>query len=68
MKLVKVPSEKLGITRITYCNEIQPIETFVEHESAIDFRGFEALHNVVLDIDDNRFAPMFKRKVDIQYV
>ena len=29
---------------------IQPIETFVEYESATGFKGFEALHNNVLDI------------------
>ena len=33
-------------------DEIQPIETLVENESAIDFKGFEALHNIVLDIGD----------------
>ncbi len=33
-------------------DKIQPIETFVESESATDFKGFEALHNIVLDIDD----------------
>ena len=33
-------------------DEIQPIETFVEYESATNFKGFEALHNIVLDIDD----------------
>ena len=33
-------------------DEIQPIKTFVEFESATDFKGFEALHNIVLDIDD----------------
>ena len=33
-------------------DEIQPIETFVEYESATDFKGFEALHNSVLGIDD----------------
>ena len=31
---------------------IQPIETFVEYESATNFKGFEALHNIVLDIDN----------------
>ena len=31
-------------------NKIQPIETFVEFESATDFKGFEALHNIVLDV------------------
>ena len=33
-------------------DEIQPIETFVESDSATDFKGFETLHNTVLDIDD----------------
>ena len=33
-------------------DEIQPMETFVESESAIDFKGFEALHIIVLDVDD----------------
>ena len=31
---------------------IQPIETFVESKNATDFKGFEALHNIVLNIDD----------------
>ena len=52
MKSVKAPSGKSGTIGRTYCNEIQPIETFVESESATDFKGFEALHNIVLDIDD----------------
>ena len=33
-------------------DEIQPIKTFVESKSTSDFKGFEALHNIVLDIDD----------------
>ncbi len=33
-------------------DEIQPIETFVESKSAADFKGFETLHNIVLNIDD----------------
>ena len=33
-------------------DEIQPIETFAAFESATDFKGFGALHNTVLDIDD----------------
>ena len=33
-------------------DEIEPIETFVDFESGIGFKGFEALHNIVLDIDD----------------
>ena len=32
--------------------EIQPIETLAKFESATNFKGFEALHNVVLHIDD----------------
>jgi hypothetical protein len=49
---VKAPSKKSGTIKRTYCNEIQPIETFVESESANDFKGFEALHHTILDIDD----------------
>ena len=33
-------------------DEIYPIETFVETESVADLKSFEALHNIVLDIDD----------------
>ena len=33
-------------------DEIQPIETLAKSESATDSKGFEALHNIVLDIDD----------------
>jgi hypothetical protein len=31
---------------------VQPIETFAESESATNFKGFEALHNIVLNIND----------------
>ena len=37
MKSVKVPSRKSGTIGRTYCNKIQPIETFVESKSASDF-------------------------------
>ena len=33
-------------------NKIQPIKTFAESESATNFKGFEALHGTILDIDD----------------
>lgn len=33
-------------------DEIHPIETFVESESATDLKGFEAIHNIVLNMDD----------------
>ena len=43
-------------------DKIQPIETFVEYESATDFKGFEAL--LSLTSTTNCFAPMFKQKLD----
>ena len=49
---MKAPSGKSGTIGRTYCNEIQPIEALVEFESATDFEGFEALHNIVLDVED----------------
>ena len=52
MKLVEVPSRKSETISRRCCNEIQLIETFFEFESATNFKGFEALHNIVLDIDD----------------
>ena len=36
----------------TIDGEVQPIETFVEFESATGLKGFEALHNIVLDVGD----------------
>ena len=33
-------------------DKIQLIETFVESKSATNFEGFEALHNIVLDTDN----------------
>ena len=33
-------------------DEIQPIEAFAQFESATAFKGFEAPHNIVHDIDD----------------
>lgn len=32
--------------------KIEPIETFAESENATNFKDFEALHVIVLDIDD----------------
>ena len=32
-------------------DKIQPIKTIIESGSATGFKGFEALHNIVLDID-----------------
>ena len=43
-------------------DEIQPIETFVESESATDFKGFEAI--MFSTSMTNCFAPMFKWKLD----
>ena len=64
MKSVKAPSGKFGTIRRTYCNEIQPTETFAEFESATDFKGFEALHIMSSTLTTNCFAPMFKRMLD----
>ena len=33
-------------------DEIQPTETLVESKSATHFKNFEALHNIILDIND----------------
>jgi hypothetical protein len=33
-------------------DKIQPIETFFEIKSATNFKGFEALHYIVLNIDN----------------
>ena len=52
MKSLKAPPGKSGTIGRTYCNEIQLIEAFVESKSATDFKGFEALHNNVLVIDN----------------
>ena len=49
---MKAPSRKSGTIRRIYYNKIQPIEIFAVFESAPNFKGFEALHNIVLDIDD----------------
>ena len=37
-------------------DEFQLIETFVVSESAANFKGFEALHNIVLDIDNQLYC------------
>ena len=52
MKSVKAPSDKSRTIERTYCNQIQPIETFAESESATNFKGFEVLHSIVIDIDN----------------
>ena len=48
-------------------DEIQPIETLVGSESATDFKGFEALHNIVLDIDDQLLCFDVQTKVGHMY-
>ena len=42
-------------------------ETFVEFESATDFKGFEALHNTVLDIADQLLCSDVQTKVGQMY-
>ena len=66
MKSMKALSGKFGTIRRTYCNKIQLIETFVESDSATDLKGFEALHNNVLDIDVQLLCSnVQKRKLNI---
>ena len=67
MKSLKAPSIKSRTIRRTYCNEIQLIKTFVESESAIDFKGFEALHNNVLDIDNQFLCSNVQMEVEQMY-
>ena len=45
-------------------DEIQPIETFVETESATNSKGFETLYNTIPTSTTNCFALMLKRKLD----
>ena len=51
---MKPPSRKSGTNRRTATNHLlqEPTETFIEFESATHFKGFEPLHDIVLDIDD----------------
>ena len=63
MKSMKASTGKSETIGRTYCNEIQPIKTFVESKSATDFKGFEAL--LFLTSTTNCFARMFKRELDI---
>ena len=70
MKSVKVSYRKVLETlqieeKPPIDDKIRPSETFVEHESVVDFKGFEALHSIGTDIDNQLLAPMFKRKLDI---
>jgi hypothetical protein len=61
MKSVKAPSEKLWKQREPLIDDgVQPIETFVEFESPTNFKGFEALHNIVLNIDDQLLCSNFQ--------
>ena len=44
--------ETMRIEKPPIDDEIQPIKIFAKFESATDFKGFEVLHNNVLDIDN----------------
>ena len=58
---------ELKKTHLYIDDEIQPIETFVECESATDFKGFEALHIIVLDIDDQLLCSDVQMEVEQMY-
>ena len=65
---MKVPFKKFGTIKRTCCNKIQPIETFVESESATDLKGFEALHIIVLDIDDQLLCSNVQTEALVKWV
>ena len=67
MKSLKAPSGKSWTIGRTYCNEIQLLETFVESESATNFKGFEALHNNVLDTDDQSLCSNVQMEAEQMY-
>ena len=48
-------------------DEIQPIETFVEFESATDLKGFETLHNIILVINDQFLCSDVQTKAGQMY-
>ena len=48
-------------------DEIELIKTFIEDESATNFKGFEALHNIILDIDDQLLCSNVQIEVGHMY-
>ena len=48
-------------------DEIELIKTFIEDESATNFKGFEALHNIILDIDDQLLCSNVQTEVGHMY-
>jgi hypothetical protein len=48
-------------------DEIQSIKTFVESESVAELKGFEALHNNVLEIDDQLLCSNVQTEVGQTY-
>ena len=48
-------------------DEIQPIKTFAKIESATDFKGFQALHNIVLDINNQLLCSNVQTEVEEMY-
>ena len=48
-------------------DEIQLTETFTESESVTDFKGFEALHNTVYNIDNQLLCSDVQMKAEQMY-
>ena len=48
-------------------DEIQPIETVAKPENATDFKGLEALHSLVLDIDNQLLCSNVQTEVGQLY-
>ena len=48
-------------------DKIEPAEKYVGLKSVIDFKGFEALHNIVLDIDNQLLCSDVQTEVGQMY-
>ena len=53
--------------KATYLTEAQRCEIIVEFESATDFKGIEALHKIVLDIDDQLLCSDVQTEAEQMY-
>ena len=62
-----VPSKQALGREYEVSEGIQPIETFAESESATNFKGFEALHNIVLDINDQLLCSDVQTEAEQMY-
>ena len=64
---MKAPPGKSRTIGRTCYNEIQHVKTFAKFESATNFKGFEALHNIVLDMNDQLLCSNAQTEVGQMY-